>query len=1062
MATVDGVLNNAIVVNTLDGLTTFTTSGGVVDPSLYVKYNNNTSDTDLGSYNIKTTHVATTSADLVNLQVLTDSNTYILNLIGSNYLNKVTTTPQTVTGAVTLNGDTLTINSNTTVNGATFFTQDVRMNQLDLTTADQTLGWMGTVSGSVSGGPFDLTWYNQQTANQIIFRDTGKIEATGATLSGNLTMSGTARVTQSYNALTSDTTTLVNRQTLDAAIAGLGAGILNLNNTWTGSNTWLSNAFYVTSQPLGISFSGWTLVTGQSISLGPGNTSITVTSPVGSKANQIKSATATVTPYQVYSFTLTYSTSSFPFTASILDGNGTTLYTSTVSNGSGTLTSSFTMTNSSIIQLYSNLNTNGASITWSAFTITTNTVGANTDLYMGGNNSVLTKYITNQTPIGAGVSPYNNRPYSASMAGILYNNTDTTAGYGDAIQLNFGQDTSRGNSNMLVLGKNSIKARIYQGTFGSSSAYSTYRDLVFQGDSFDATGTLTVAQDQAYANRATNPFSYQFMVKSATNGQRLYLGTYYTAGSGACSAIQSSDFYSSVDHGSFILLNPLGGSIGIGTSSVPGTKLEVYTATSNYGMTHTDGTIIVGSYVGGASNSGWYGTKSNHNLNFFTNDGGATMTCKVGGNVGIGTTNPSAPLEVVGNFKASGNVAICGNTSTDSYIECARSGTLLSIQGRTFEAVAQGLNINPNGGNVGIGTTNPYTRVHTVGNSSGKVASLISNVYGAVGSSACLQFGIWSGAGSGTGVNVPSAEIAAVNQNTSNANTDLVFSVFTGAATSPNYTLIERMRINAGGHTAIGAATNGGLASLSVCGGNVSATYLNPTVWPTDTNGVIIYNTTSLTNTNSGLMLAFGNANGYVTSLAPGISWQNLYLQGAVTYAYYFGALASTLTNTGWVNVSDEREKEDIQDLKTSSSLKRVLALKPKNYLRKYYDDGKTPVPEEIKQKRCVGFLAQQVMESNPHCVCDWENEQVEKTEEDDGKRFALSYNDYVVHLVGAVQEQQKMIESQQEIIKTLTDRSLVLEEHARTLEDAFNTYRTTTDSKIEKLASLIASLVNK
>jgi hypothetical protein len=34
------------------------------------------------------------------------------------------------------------------------------------------------------------------------------------------------------------------------------------------------------------------------------------------------------------------------------------------------------------------------------------------------------------------------------------------------------------------------------------------------------------------------------------------------------------------------------------------------------------------------------------------------------------------------------------------------------------------------------------------------------------------------------------------------------------------------------------------------------------------------------------------------------------------------------------------REKEDIQDLKTESSLKRILALKPKHYRKKFHDDG--------------------------------------------------------------------------------------------------------------------------
>lgn len=221
-----------------------------------------------------------------------------------------------------------------------------------------------------------------------------------------------------------------------------------------------------------------------------------------------------------------------------------------------------------------------------------------------------------------------------------------------------------------------------------------------------------------------------------------------------------------------------------------------------------------------------------------------------------------------------------------------------------------------------------------------------------------------------------------------------------------------RMICDINGHTIFGNPSSGtaGPARLGVCGGNVAATYLNPSVWPSDSNAVIIYNTTTPTNTTSGLMMAFGNSNGYVTSLAPGISWQNLYLSSAGMFCYYFGSFAATLTAAGWAPASDEREKEDIQDLKTSTSLRRVLAVKPKHYRRKYYqkEDG-TPVPDEVKNKRCIGFIAQDIQSSNPHCLVDWVNEDV-KTDDDDGSRFGLAYQDYIVHLCGAVQEQQKMI----------------------------------------------------
>ena len=59
------------------------------------------------------------------------------------------------------------------------------------------------------------------------------------------------------NSSTWDTTTLVNRQTLDSAIAGLGAGILNLNNTWTGTNTYNNDIYAQKDFYIGANSSAW-------------------------------------------------------------------------------------------------------------------------------------------------------------------------------------------------------------------------------------------------------------------------------------------------------------------------------------------------------------------------------------------------------------------------------------------------------------------------------------------------------------------------------------------------------------------------------------------------------------------------------------------------------------------------------------------------------------------------------------------------------------------------------------------------------------------------------------
>jgi hypothetical protein len=84
------------------------------------------------------------------------------------------------------------------------------------------------------------------------------------------------------------------------------------------------------------------------------------------------------------------------------------------------------------------------------------------------------------------------------------------------------------------------------------------------------------------------------------------------------------------------------------------------------------------------------------NTNLYYNDG----------DVGIGISNPSAKLEVVGNVKVSGNIDTGGltvagqilGTSTDSYWS------------------ASGTNIFYNSGSVGIGTADPQDVLHVKGN----------------------------------------------------------------------------------------------------------------------------------------------------------------------------------------------------------------------------------------------------------------------------------------------------------------------------------------------------------
>ena len=124
-------------------------------------------------------------------------------------------------------------------------------------------------------------------------------------------------------------------------------------------------------------------------------------------------------------------------------------------------------------------------------------------------------------------------------------------------------------------------------TAGAATGATFYMDSIktyFQNTALGVGTTspgwpLTVAKDMPFAAMMSNPLDAALVIKGQNNIGTLKIGTYFT-GASFGAAIQSSQFSTGVDAPSALLLNQLGGNVGIGTNN-PTALLSIYSGSSN-------------------------------------------------------------------------------------------------------------------------------------------------------------------------------------------------------------------------------------------------------------------------------------------------------------------------------------------------------------------------------------------------------------------------------------------------------------------------------------------------
>jgi hypothetical protein len=532
--------------------------------------------------------------------------------------------------------------------------------------------------------------------------------------------------------------------------------------------------------------------------------------------------------------------------------------------------------------------------------------------------------------------------------------------------------------------------------FNNSGVLGGSANLTWSGTALAVTGTVAVTGDLGigtaspaakFQTNSTDGTIAIFRTTSGANNGRLNIDISDSAATAGFAVGGNSSFpaMTFANGGAERMRIDSSGNVGIGTSS-SSSPLNVVSASSSLAIAingrssdslgamyfyANDGTTQYSTITASATEFRLSSVPAAAVQTFHTN-GSERMRLDASGNLGIGTTAPTAQLHslttsgtttTLGRFEAAvgsytGTSLIAANTlgasSTYNLFSCITDSDG-DAGGPVTEFLVRG------DGNVGIGTASPSSvlnvksgapvfRLETTGtvSSTGTASYAIRDStgadvfsYGYLGLANCFQFSTIPAAG--------------------------FMRFLTGAQ-------VEAMRIDSSGNVLVGQASGNADARVSIDAGS------------TDSSPVIDFRKGSATTTTAQVYARFFCNGGAVAT-------------GSITAN---GVSAATFTG-----YSDRRLKENIVDL--PSQLSNIMALRPVEFDFKGYENG---------EGHQIGFIAQEVQEIYPDSV----------GEGADGMLTLSDMNKNDARLIKAIQEMKTIMDAQASTITALTARITALE----------------------------------